>query len=256
MAEGYWVIRTYTAGAVGEKIKYWVPGERPTRSQRKIKSDIKQQQQRNEANAEKKLARTLNENFSHADHLLRLSYAEEAFAALGGEEEETETLWKNANRQLKLWLRRTRRACKAAGVPFRYVPVTADLDGKTGEYVRVHHHVVVNAEAMEIAREKWTAGGTHCEHLYNEVDYLALAHYLLAQVRYVPDEKKYCPSRNLKQPQPKDVIARSGAELSVPRGGQLLHRAGWTPGMPQYIRYILPEVGKIRRERENEKRTE
>ena len=230
MAEGYWVIRTYTAGAVGEKIKYWVPGERPTRSQRKIKSDIKQQQ-RNEANAEKKLARTLNENFSHADHLLRLSYAEEAFAALGGEEEEPETLWKNANRQLKLWLRRTRRACKAAGVPFRYV-------------------------AMEIAREKWTAGGTHCEHLYNEVDYLALAHYLLAQVRYVPDEKKYCPSRNLKQPQPKDVIARSGAELSVPRGGQLLHRAGWTPGMPQYIRYILPEVGKIRRERENEKRTE
>ena len=255
MAEGYWVIRTYTAGAVGEKIKYWVPGERPTRSQRKIKSDIKQQQ-RNEANAEKKLARTLNENFSHADHLLRLSYAEEAFAALGGEEEEPETLWKNANRQLKLWLRRTRRACKAAGVPFRYVPVTADLDGKTGEYVRVHHHVVVNAEAAEIAREKWTAGGTHCEHLYNEVDYLALAHYLLAQVRYVPDEKKYCPSRNLKQPQPKDVIARSGAELSVPRGGQLLHRAGSTPGMPQYIRYILPEVGKIRRERENEKRTE
>ena len=117
MAEGYWVIRTYTAGAVGEKIKYWVPGERPTRSQRKIKSDIKQQQ-RNEANAEKKLARTLNENFSCADHLLRLSYAEEAFVALGGEEEEPETLWKNANRQLKLWLRRTRPAkrqgCRSA----------------------------------------------------------------------------------------------------------------------------------------------
>jgi hypothetical protein len=34
MTEGYWVIRTYTAGAVGEKIKYWVPGEKPTRSQR------------------------------------------------------------------------------------------------------------------------------------------------------------------------------------------------------------------------------
>ena len=61
MTEGYWVIRTYTAGAVGEKIKYWVPGEKPTRSQRKLKSDIKQQQ-RNEANAEKHLARLLNEN--------------------------------------------------------------------------------------------------------------------------------------------------------------------------------------------------
>ena len=79
MTEGYWVIRTYTAGAVGEKIKYWVPGEKPTRSQRKLKSDIKQQQ-RNEANAEKHLARLLNENFSCADHLMRLSYADEAFA--------------------------------------------------------------------------------------------------------------------------------------------------------------------------------
>ena len=28
MTEGYWVIRTYTAGVVGEKIKYWVPGEK------------------------------------------------------------------------------------------------------------------------------------------------------------------------------------------------------------------------------------
>lgn len=255
MTEGYWVIRTYTAGAVGEKIKYWVPGEKPTRSQRKLKSDIKQQQ-RNEANAEKHLARLLNENFSCADHLMRLSYADEAFAKLGGGTEDPETIWKNANRQLKLWLRRTRRACKAAGVPFRYVPVTADLDGKTGEYVRVHHHVVVNAEATEIARSKWTAGGTHCEHLYDEVDYLGLAHYLLVQVRYVPDEKKYCPSRNLTLPQPKDRAALSGAELSVPRGGQLLYRAGWAPGMPQYIRYILPEVGKIRKERSSRAKRE
>ena len=36
-------------------------------------------------------------------------------------------------------------------------------------------------------------------------------------------------------------------QLQVPRGGQLLLRAGWMPGMPQYIRYIVPEVGKIRR---------
>ena len=36
-------------------------------------------------------------------------------------------------------------------------------------------------------------------------------------------------------------------KLQVPRGGQLLLRAGWMPGMPQYIRYIVPEVGKIRR---------
>lgn len=251
MAEGYWVIRTYTAGAVGEKIKYWVPGERPARSGRKIKSDIKQQQ-RNEAGAEKRLARTLNGNYSCADFLLSLTYANAAFAGI--ESQTPEETWKQADHRLELWLKRTRRACKAAGVPFRYIAITSDMDGKTGELVRAHHHAVVNAEAAEIALGKWTAGEAHCEHLYDEVDYTALAHYLLAQVRYMPDEKKYHPSRNLSIPQPKDVTARTGAELNVPRGGQLLHRAGWTPGMPQYIRYILPEVGRVRREQAQQQR--
>lgn len=253
MATGYWVIRTYTAGAVGEKIKYWVPEERPPKSKQKIKSDVKQRQ-RNEANAEKRLARLLNENYDCRHFLLGLGYADAAFAALGGTEEDPETVWKNASHQLELWIKRVRRACHAAGVPLRYVAVTSDMDGKTGELVRVHHHVVINAEAAEIALGKWTAGGTHREHLYNEVDYSELAHYLLAQVRWVPDEKKYKPSRSLSVPQPKDRIALSGAELNVPRGGQLLHRAGWTPGMPQYIRYILPEVGRLRRERAQQQR--
>lgn len=233
MANGYWVIRTYTAGAVGEKIKYWVPGEKPTKSERKIKSDIKQVQ-RNEANAEKALARLIHANFTPRDYLLQFSYTEEA-------------LFEAADHQLKLWAKRTRRACKALGIPFRYIPFTSDLDGKTGEVVRVHHHIIVNAEAAEIALEKWSAGSTHREHLYDQVDQTPLAHYLLAQVRHRPNEKKYSPSRNLIVPQPKDRIAVSGAELQVPRGGQLLLRAGWMPGMPQYIRYIVPEVGKIRR---------
>ena len=46
---------------------------------------------------------------------------------------------------------------KALGIPFRYIPFTSDLDGKTGEVVRVHHHIIVNAEAAEIALEKWSA---------------------------------------------------------------------------------------------------
>ena len=194
MANGYWVIRTYTAGAVGEKIKYWVPGEKPTKSERKIKSDIKQVQ-RNEANAEKALARLIHANFTPRDYLLQFSYTEEALERLRAGELTEEELF----------------------------------------------------EAAEIALEKWSAGSTHREHLYDQVDQTPLAHYLLAQVRHRPNEKKYSPSRNLIVPQPKDRIAVSGAELQVPRGGQLLLRAGWMPGMPQYIRYIVPEVGKIRR---------
>ena len=169
MANGYWVIRTYTAGAVGEKIKYWVPGEKPTKSERKIKSDIKQVQ-RNEANAEKALARLIHANFTPRDYLLQFSYTEEALEKLRAGERTEEELFEAADHQLKLWAKRTRRACKALGIPFRYIPFTSDLDGKTGEVVRVHHHIIVNAEAAEIALEKWSAGSTHREHLYDQVD--------------------------------------------------------------------------------------
>ena len=250
-ARGYWVIRTYTAGAVGEKIKYWVPGDKPTKSERRLRSEIKKQQQ-NEASAEKRLARLIHANFGCGDYLVGLDYSAEGLTmtAYGLDQDDPEyedKLYHAAHHQLRLWIARVREACRKAGVPFRYIAVTSDMDGKTGEAKRIHHHVIVNAEAAEIAVAKWTRGGTHHEHLYDVVDQTALAAYLLNQVRRMPDEKKYIPSRNLVIPQPKDRIAKSGAELAVPRGGQLLHRNEYKPGRPQYIRYILPEVGKIRR---------
>lgn len=248
---GYWVIRTYKAGAVGEKIKYWVSGQRPGRSARHLRSEIRKQQQ-NEASAEKRMARAIHANFTSRDFLIGLDYSEAglhtALAALDGAAEHfDDDAYHACHRQLRLWLRRVRRACRKAGVPFRYLAVTSDMNGKTGEQVRLHHHVIVNRAAADIAMEKWNLGGTHHEHLYDVVDQSALAVYLLHQVRRLPDEKKYIPSRNLVVPQPRDRIARGGAELAVPRGGQLLHRSEWRPGRPQYIRYILPEVGRIRK---------
>ena len=41
---GYWVVRTYEAGAVGEKTKFWVPGERPSKSGRREKQELRKQQ--------------------------------------------------------------------------------------------------------------------------------------------------------------------------------------------------------------------
>ena len=256
MAEGYWVIRTYQAGPIGEKIKYWVPGSKPTVSARRMKSDIKQQQ-RNEANAEKRLARDLNENFWEKDLWMTLKYSDEGMQKLmAGLDHESETfeqdLYEAAQHQVRLWRDRVVKACKAAGIEVKYVIVTSDMDGKTGEYVRVHHHVVISGEAAEIAKSKWKLGSVSAKHLFEEVDRSELAVYMLKQVRHVPDEKKYIPSRNLVHPEAKDRIAKSGSELSVPKGGQLLYRAEYQPGRPQYIRYILPEVEKIRRSRRKE----
>lgn len=256
MAEGYWVIRTYQAGPIGEKIKYWIPGTRPTESVRRMKSDVKQQQ-RNEANAIKRLARDLNENFWEKDVWVTLKYNDEGLEKLmAGLDRDSETfeedLYMAAQHQIRLWRDRVVKACKAAGIEVMYVITTSDMDGKTGEYVRVHHHVVMSGKAAEIAKSKWKFGSVSVKHLFEEVDRSELAAYMLNQVRHMPDEKKYIPSRNLKRPEPKDRIAKSGAELSVPKGGQLLYRAEYQPGRPQYIRYIVPDVEKIRSRRKNE----
>ena len=245
MKTGYWVIRTYKAGAIGEKIKYYVPGQKPTRSERRMKTEVKKQEQ-NEGNLRRRVARVLRANFSERDSLVTLSYEESAVKGLG-EDLDEDGLYHAAHHQLRLWLRRVRRVCAAAGVELRYVAVTSDLDGDTGEVVRVHHHVIMNAEAAQLCASKWKHGRTHRENLKPEQEDPTrnyLAGYLLDQARRLPDEKKYIPSRNLTVPQPKDRVAVSGAELSVPRGGELLYRSAYVPGQPQYLCYVLPEAAE------------
>ena len=258
MKDGYWALRKYTAGPVGESIKYWIPGEKPSRSQRRIKSDIRKQKA-NEANCERTFARLVHENFRNGiDQLVGLDYSQEGYEKmLAGRVKnldglsEMDRVMALAQHQAELFLRRAGRECKKRGIPFRYLMVTSDMDGKTGEAVRVHHHMIVNAEALDICKEKWTMGGVDYEALWKRDDQTDLAEYLMKQVRRLPDAKKYTPSRNLIRPRPKDRIAINGSELRLPKGATLLYRSPYKPGMAQYIRYVLPGVNEPG-ERENE----
>lgn len=235
MREGYWIIRTYKCGDVVEKIKYYIRGERPSRSERRIKSLIKKQEH-NEASAEKKVNRLLNEHFTSKDYLLDVQYSDEN-RPVGKDANET---WELAKHQQELWFKRIRKECKKQGVPLRYMAWTSDMDGKTGEMVNVHHHVVINREAVEIAIEKWGKGYTWKEHIWEEMDHMGLAAYLMKQVRRIPDAKKYTRSRNMPDPVPVDKIAKSDAMLRPPKGAKILFYGNYVPGFPQYIRYWLP----------------
>lgn len=248
------MVRTYEAGQVGEKTKYWVPGEKPDRARRKEKSEIRKREQ-NEHAAEKQAARLINANFGPGDLLLGLDYSSEGMERLVrylekqgidldalDEGERLDALRMAAEREMKLVLRRVQRAMKKDGLDLKYIAVTSDMDGETGETVRVHHHLVVSGCAKVYFLDKWQKlGGVDWEVMSRQADYTPIAEYLLRQVRRVPDAKKYMPSRNLVRPQPKDRIVATGAELRVPKGGKLLHRNEFRPGRPQYIRYVLPE---------------
>lgn len=248
MKEGYWVVRTYTSGPVGDKTKFWVQGARPdSRSRRKEKSEIRKQEQ-NEYSSMKAAARVLNLNFREGDLLLGLDYSEEGMKKLeekipeGLEEEERrDALREAAAKELTNCIRRVQRAMDKEGVELQYhLGVTSDMDGDTGELVRVHHHIIVNREAREAFLKKWALGGVDWSPLSAQADYTAIAEYILRQVRRIKDAKKYTSSRNLIRPKPRDRIVISDAELRAPKGAVLLLRSEYRPGRPQYIRYILP----------------
>ena len=231
---GYWEIRTYECGALGEKTKYWVPGEPPARG-RKLGRSSERKQRQNENDATRRLNREIHANFSAGDLFLGLDYGpkkysellrraearQEADRAAGQEPGILEDyLRKEANRELDNYIRRVKRRLPP-GAELKYIAVTSDMDGETGEAVRIHHHIIANRAAWQACLEAWPHGG-------------AYAKALSAQ-------KDYTPSRNLVRPQPKCRVVWSGAELRVPKGCELLYRTAYSGKRAgQYIRYALP----------------
>lgn len=261
MQEGYWVVRTYEAGCVGEKTKFFVQGSRPAGRIRHRDREAARKQEQNEYSAQKALARLINANFKAGDLLMGLDYSEEGMRkildwgrkkglAIDSEDpaEQMDAVWEAASHELDCCLRRVKRRLKKQGLDLKAVYATSDMDGKTGASVRVHHHLIVSAgtqDAFLDAWEKCGLGGVSWTPLWqDQEDRTPIAEYIIRQVRRIPDAKKYRSTRNLIRPQPKDRVALSDAELRVPAGGRLLFRQEFKPGRPQYIRYSLPPKRK------------
>lgn len=247
MKKGYWVIRTYQSGAIGEKTKYWVSGEKPSRSKRVVSREVNRLE-KNETLAVRSAARVLNANFKQGDILLGLDYSEEGLMKVQEcecvDEYERYEVYLRAEHQMKLCLRRVKRECEKRGIELKYFAATSDMSSKTGEPVRVHHHLVINREALEVFEEKWKLGGVHYSVLDSNPDRTAIAEYIIKQVRKIKDARSYVTSRNLVRPVPKDRIAVNESELRVPAKAVILHRNEFKPGRPQYIRYLVSAAGK------------
>lgn len=271
MKEGYFVIRTIEAGDIGEKTKFFVPGKKPDSGKlsRRQKNAIRKQEQ-NEYSAQKRLARSINANFKAGDLLLGLDYNAEGFSRIlnWGEQHGLEVdsdddlqrqnaIWEAAAHELDIALRRVKRAMKKEGIDLKAIYCTSDMDGKTGELVRVHHHLIVNKESREAFCKAWEAYGlgnvSWTELWENQIDRTPIAEYIIQQVRRIPDAKKYRCTRNLVQPKIKrEIMTDTDNELIVPRGGKLIYRQeyknredireNYRNYLPQYIRYITPKA--------------
>lgn len=200
-------------------------------------------------------ARILNCNYCQEDALLTMTYSDEEHARLFAGLDPDETLEK-AKKVLSGVLEKVRKELKNGRIATSATPprndreksaadmrtfaVTADMDGETGELVRVHHHVVVTSAAAQSIAERWSHGIVHTESLYKQDDYTPLATYLLGQVRHREGKKKYSCSRNMVKPKVEEQVLAEAPdnEIRVQPGAKVLDRTPYREGtLSQYVRY-------------------
>lgn len=247
-----WFMKKYRCrNGIEERTKFPVRTEGDAKSRRAQRSARKAV--RKSTSTSQALARSLNNNFDPGrDKHVILEYSpaglEKAMRRANGlDDGETpfdDRLLMAGQTEFSNCVRRVQRALPE-GMEFRYVGCTSDMDGDTGEGVRLHHHVVINAEAEALVREKWSKMGFVMDgELYTvRGDFSALAEYMVKQVRHIENMKAYVPSRNLVpcvETEPVPVPLYGESEIRLPKGCVAIYRAPYIRGRSQYLRYYRP----------------
>lgn len=274
-----WYVREYRMrNGVCEKTKFQVLRDETVRIGTRRHSRAVNRAEKQAAETARDLARLMNNNFTVGrDCYLTLDYSDEALRKLARrigvpaddvdaflrsvlvehDEGNRLALYLAAEQEARNYMKRLSRACRKAGVDLVLSAyVTSDLDGETFEPERVHHHLVINAEAAELAAACWVMnGGAMPKRLWSRShgDLSELAAYMIAQVRTVPGKHKYHPSRTLEKPEAtRPVPAKNpDAPLRVPSGCEFIWRSEAYAGRPQVLRYYRPP--EIRRKNPKKK---
>lgn len=241
--EGMYMITKITSGSVVERRKTYV-GHRPSRRGARIKgASSEKKQENNRQQAILALARTLNCNYSHGDGYLTLSFTDDALAACGGTLE-------GAKKAGRKFLDRVAYRMKKHGKVLKWVMVPSELNGETGELVRVHVHVVISGHGLRLEdgvfwlydeklEDVWGNGDVDVQILRRQKDYYPLARYLILQARGAADEKKYSVSRNMVKPKVEHLYTWSPSPLRVPPGASALPGTRYDPETGvNFVRYI------------------
>ena len=256
MAYYEWYTREYIcANGVCEKTKYpvRVDGDRSLHTSREYRRQIRRAE-KNATEAKTEAARSANDNFRvGVDYLLTATLSPEGLETLtqraGGCE--PDALKDQMRKEYQNWIRRAKRRMPE-GSFIKAMAWVCDLDGKTGEMVLPHIHVIVNREGMEAFASTWKLGYVFGEGktLYSKHhgDLTDLVEYLMDQARVTGTEKRYIPTRNLTKPQATTPrLARNpDARLRVPKGASLICASEQRAGRPQKIRYYRPEKDRGR----------
>ncbi len=153
---------------------------------KKRKPTTETQKRLNQKNAERKLIRLLNTNFTKRDIRFDLTYDDEHYPNSA----------EDAQKEMQNFLRRVKRYRKKHGLPeLKYVAVT-EIGKKTA---RLHHHIVMSGGIdITALAEIWGRGYTTAKPLqFNDAGITGIAVYLIKEPIL---GKRWCASRNLEQP--------------------------------------------------------
>lgn len=155
-------------------------------------------------------------------------------------------LRKAARKLVSAWQRKLRRIAGTDAT--KQVEVTSDMDGETGELVRIHHHIVIfcpDGLTEEALQKAWQHGDVDFQSLRRQRDYTPLAAYLMAQCRRKKNEQNYRTSRGLEMPEIQERIVLGAAAMRIPAGAKVLeHREPIEGQAVEYARYYMPERPK------------
>mgnify|MGYP000926495085 CR=1 FL=1 len=154
----------------------------------KKRSTREAQKKLNEKNAKKKLTRKINANFTEEDLCITLTYKNEVPDL------------EQARKDIRNYIRRIRHYREKNGLPeMKYIYVI-EFSGEGGrKKKRVHHHVVMSGMDRDEAEKIWGKGYANARKLQPD-DYglEAIARYMVKEPN---GGKRWCGSRNLKEPQ-------------------------------------------------------
>lgn len=232
---------TITSGRVVEKRDVIMemiidPWTRRPRGKRRGKARAKQIE-RNLAEAFLRLGRILNSNYRGGDLFLTLKYSD---GRLPATREEAERIAGN-------FVDRICRAYKkATGKKLRWVMVTADRSSKTGEPVRLHHHIVMDPLAWEIIAKNWPADQFSYRRLDGKGNYLAVAIYMIKNAGYRRGHRTWRASQGLEKPVYSSPIpVKAAGSYKIPKDAADIYREVKSDSesgfYAAYVRYVMPE---------------
>lgn len=242
-------IRRYVCdNGIEYKTKFFVRESAACNSSRKKEAAV-HRAEKAATEAAHELGRILNCNHKVGrDFHLTMTYSNKGLEALMKKAgtDDPDAFVRYAKKEYDNCLKRVQYRAKKLDVEVKAAAVVSISDPETGEAVRVHHHVVVNAEAAMLFDECWNAGEVRGRELYSHhgPDLQELADYMIAQAARVGTDKRYTRTRNLLKPLVhRPVKARKpSAELQVPRGCEKIWRSEYKSGRVQHIRYYRPPI--------------